>query len=98
MSIASLVVTKPGGLTTTESLASNLPMLIINPIPGQEEQNAEFLEKNNVGIWIRKNDNPDEIINNLFSYEEKILEMKENTKKLTKEYSTKNICKIIIGK
>lgn len=33
MHIASLVVTKPGGLTTTESLASHLPMVIINPIP-----------------------------------------------------------------
>lgn len=33
MSISDLVVTKPGGLTTTESLASNLPMVIINPIP-----------------------------------------------------------------
>jgi len=45
MSISSLVVTKPGGLTSTESLVSHLPMLIIDPIPGQEEQNAEFLEK-----------------------------------------------------
>ena len=36
MSISDLVVTKPGGLTTSESLASHLPMLIINPIPGQE--------------------------------------------------------------
>ena len=33
MHIASLVVTKPGGLTTTESLASKLTMVIINPIP-----------------------------------------------------------------
>ena len=33
MSISDLVVTKPGGLTTTESLASHLPMVIINPIP-----------------------------------------------------------------
>lgn len=46
MHISCSVVTKPGGLTTTESLASGLPMLIINPIPGQEEENAEFLEKN----------------------------------------------------
>ena len=45
MSISDLVVSKPGGLTTSESLASNLPMIIINPIPGQEEENAEFLEK-----------------------------------------------------
>ena len=46
MSISDLVVTKPGGLTVSESLASGLPILVINPIPGQEEENAEFLEKN----------------------------------------------------
>ena len=45
MSISDLVVTKPGGLTTSESLASHLPMLIINPIPGQEEENAEFFRR-----------------------------------------------------
>lgn len=98
MSISSLVVTKPGGLTSTESLASNLPMIIINPIPGQEEENAEFLEDHGVGIWIKKEDNPDEIITNLFSSEEKIAEMRENTKKLAKINSTKNICEIIMGK
>ena len=98
MSISSLVVTKPGGLTTTESLASNLPILIINPIPGQEEQNAEFLEAHGAGIWLRKHDNPDEVILNLFNSKGKLEEMKENTKKLAKTHSTKNICEIIIGK
>lgn len=96
MSISTIIVTKPGGLTTTESLASNLPIIIINPIPGQEEENAEFLENHGVGIWIRKNDNPDEIISKLFQSEEKIEEMRENTKKLAKAYSTKNICEMIM--
>lgn len=96
MSISNLVITKPGGLTTTESLASHLPIIIINPIPGQEEQNAEFLEKHKVGVWIRNTDNPDEIFKNLFSSNNKIEEMRENTKELAKLYSTKNICKIIM--
>ena len=52
MSISDLVVTKPGGLTTSESLASHLPMVIINPIPGQEEENAEFLESHGIAVWI----------------------------------------------
>ena len=56
MSISQVVVTKPGGLTSTESLASELPMIIINPLPGQEEQNAEFLEKKQVGVWLKKDD------------------------------------------
>ena len=98
MSISYMVVTKPGGLTTTESLASSLPMIIINPIPGQEEENAEFLEKNGVGVWIRKNDNPDEVISKLFEDSEKIEEMREKTKSLCKINSTKNICEIVLGK
>lgn len=98
MHISSLVVTKPGGLTTTESLACNLPILITNPIPGQEEQNAEFLEAHGAGIWLRKHDDPDEVILNLFNTNGKLEEMKENTKKLAKKYSTKNICEIIVRK
>jgi len=95
MHISSLVVTKPGGLTTTESLASNLPMVIINPIPGQEEENAEFLVSNGVGIWIKKQDIPEEIITNLFS-SNKLGEMKKNTEKFTRQYSTKVICEKLL--
>ena len=97
MSISYMVVTKPGGLTTTESLASGLPMIIINPIPGQEEENAEFLEKNGVGVWIRKSDNPNEVISKLFENDEKIEDMRKKTKTLCKLNSTKNICEVVLG-
>ena len=96
MNISSLVITKPGGLTTTESLASNLPMIIINPIPGQEEENAKFLENNGVGIWIKKNDNIKEKLESILCNSTKLNEMLENTKKLAKPHSTENICKIIL--
>ena len=96
MSVSDLVVTKPGGLTTTESLASNLPMIVINPIPGQEEENAEFLEKNGIAIWIKKDDNVIEILEDLFSHPDKLESMKENTKKLAKLHSTKDICNILL--
>ncbi|MBI1953152.1 MAG: glycosyltransferase [Candidatus Omnitrophica bacterium] len=43
MSVAQLIVTKPGGLTTSEALAKGLPMVILDPIPGQEVKNARFL-------------------------------------------------------
>lgn len=97
MSISTIVVTKPGGLTTSESLASNLPILVINPIPGQEEENAEFLEAHNVAVWLRKKDDPDAFIQELFSNPEKINEMKKNSELLAKRNSTKDICEIIIG-
>ncbi len=43
MSAADLLVTKPGGLTTAEALAKGLPMLLVNPIPGQESRNSDYL-------------------------------------------------------
>ena len=43
MAAADLVVTKPGGLTVSECLALGRPMLLISPIPGQEEHNAGYL-------------------------------------------------------
>ena len=97
MSISDLVVTKPGGLTTTESLASHLTMVIINPIPGQEEENAEFLVDNGIAIWIKKQDNVTEVLENLFSHPKTLETMKENTKKLAKLHSTKDICDILLN-
>lgn len=98
MYISSLVVTKPGGLTSTESLASGLPMLIINPIPGQEEENARFLEKSGAAVWIKKDDDIDMIVDNLLKDTDKLEKMKENCLALSKMDSTKNICNIILEK
>ncbi len=96
MYISNLVVTKPGGLTTSESLASNLPMVIINPIPGQEEENAEFLENTGIAVWIKKTDNSKKIIENLINNKEKLAQMKENTRILAKQNSTQDICDILL--
>ena len=97
MSISDLVVTKPGGLTTTESLASGLPIVVINPIPGQEEENATYLEKNKVAIWIKKGDNVEDILNELFSNPDKMQEMKIRARLISKKNSTRDICKILLG-
>ena len=96
MSISDMVVTKPGGLTTTESLASGLPIIVINPIPGQEEENAEFLEKKNVAIWIKKNDDAKQVLEELFNTPEKIKQMKINARLLAKKNSSKDICEIVL--
>lgn len=96
MHISSIVVTKPGGLTTTESLASGLPIIIVNPIPGQEEENADFLVRNGVAIWIKDDDNVARILKNLYRHPEVIDEMKSHIPKLAKPNSTEDICKVLI--
>ena len=98
MSISDLVITKPGGLTTTESLASGLPIIVINPIPGQETENAEFLENHNVGIWIKKNNNIEEKLYDIFNNQENLQKMKINARLLAKKNSTSDICKILLEK
>ena len=95
MAVSDVVITKPGGLTTTESLVSGLPMIIINPIPGQEEENAQFLEHSNVGIWLKKQMNITKTISNFLSDNKKLKQMKENTKKISNRNSTKDICTIL---
>lgn len=96
MAISSFVITKPGGLTTSESLVSGDPLVLINPIPGQEEENAEFLVRNNVAIWIKKEDNIARVLKNIYRHPEKIEEMRANISDLAKPNSTKNICDILM--
>lgn len=50
MALASLAVTKPGGLTTSEALACGLPLVVANPIPGQETRNATMLFEEGAAI------------------------------------------------
>lgn len=96
MSIADLVITKPGGLTTTESLVSGVPMIVINPIPGQEEENAEFLEEHQVAVWIKKDDDVNSILNYLLNDDKKLDLLKNNINLISQPESTKNICDIIL--
>lgn len=53
MTMADLIVTKPGGMTTAECLAKGLPMVIVKPLPGQERCNTEFLVDNGIGIHVK---------------------------------------------
>ncbi len=96
MSISDIVITKPGGLTTTESLASGLPIIVINPIPGQEEENAKFLENQKVAIWLKKDDNIKEVLEKLFSSPYELEDMKIRTRLLAKKNSTSDICRIVL--
>src|SRR5436305_14648881 len=50
MQVADLFIGKPGGLTTSEALACGLPMVIVSPIPGQEERNSDFLLESGVAV------------------------------------------------
>jgi processive 1,2-diacylglycerol beta-glucosyltransferase len=50
MKSADLYIGKPGGLTTAEAMSCGLPMVIYQPIPGQEERNSDFLLENGAAV------------------------------------------------
>ena len=52
MAGASVLVTKPGGMSCTEALASGLPQVLYHPIPGQEEDNAAAMTRYGAGIVV----------------------------------------------
>ena len=66
MDASDCIVTKPGGLTTSEALAKGLPIIMINPIPGQEDRNAEFLLNNGAAMKITRTFPADEAIYQMF--------------------------------
>lgn len=72
MSISNLIITKPGGLTVSESMIKGLPIAMISPIPGQEERNAEYLVNSGMAIWLRNKDH----------YEEDLLQVLNNPLRL----------------
>jgi len=97
MDASDCIITKPGGLTTSEALAKNLPIIIVNPIPGQEERNAEFLLNNGVAMKVTKTCPLDDVIFQFFFFPEKIENMKKNISLLRRPNSTRDICEFIVN-
>jgi processive 1,2-diacylglycerol beta-glucosyltransferase len=56
MAAASVLVTKPGGMSCTEALASGLPQVLFNPIPGQEEDNAAAMVRYGAAVTVDSTD------------------------------------------
>lgn len=96
MKCADMIITKPGGLTVTEALACNTPLVIFDAIPGQEEENADFLVKNNMAVRISSNDESvRKTIENLLKDEELLNSMKKACESFDKSKSCENIFGLI---
>lgn len=96
MDASDCIVTKPGGLSTSEALAKMLPIVMINPIPGQEERNVEFLLNNGLAMNATETYPVDEAIAQLFHYPEKLRYMRENIRLVSKPNATRDICEFVM--
>ena len=93
MDAADCIVTKPGGLTTTEAMSKNLPMILVNPIPGQEDRNQEFFLNSGLAIAVTKNFTIAEALFYLFNQPGRIELIKSEMKKLAKPDSSMSIAR-----
>jgi processive 1,2-diacylglycerol beta-glucosyltransferase len=87
MACADLVITKPGGLTTSECLAMGLPMIINSPIPGQEERNADYLLEQGVALKASDIDTLEYRIHYLLDHPEKLSSMRQRAISIGKPFA-----------
>ena len=96
MDCCDCVITKPGGLTTSEALAKNLPLILANPIPGQENRNQEFMTNNGLALSLSDSFPADEAIYTLMNYPHIAENLTANAKKLAKPDAAKKLGEFII--
>lgn len=91
MHASDLIVTKPGGMTTSESIACALPMAVFKAYPGQEAQNAALLVENDIGVIIPKASEAKNVVGELLSNSERLAKMKESCRGYVRKNSCQNI-------
>ena len=96
MAASDLVVGKPGGLTTSEALSKGLVFVIVNPIPGQEERNADHLLEE--GVAIRCNNLPALAfkIDRLLDDRHRFLAMQERARQFAKPRAAADIVRRLL--
>jgi processive 1,2-diacylglycerol beta-glucosyltransferase len=95
MAVADLIITKPGGLTTSEALAMGKPLFILNPIPGQEAANSDFLlERGAAAKANRVEDLPFRVGQLIGS--KKLSEMAKAAKALGRPQAAQTICEEVL--
>lgn len=95
MEVASLIITKPGGITTAECLAKGLPMMIVDPIPGQEMRNTDFLIKKGIAIRVDYTSDIGEEVELLLQLPERLATMVKAAYAHAKPHAALDVAKLI---
>jgi len=97
MASSQLMITKPGGITISEALTRQTPMIFLNPAPGQELENANYFEEKGFGLIA---DTPEEAIQQvatLTNTPSKIAEMTQSMNESRIPYSTYKLCNDLLN-
>ena len=95
MHASDLLITKPGGLTVSEALACDIPLAVFDAIPGQEEENANFLLTHNMAVRLEPGEDCGETLRSLLADSRRLEAMRSSCEGFDKSRSAENILALI---
>lgn len=78
MAASDVMISKSGGLTSTEAMAKGLPLIILRPIPGQESGNCKFILNQNAGLRVKNEQQARRAVEDLLRNPNKLRELRQN--------------------
>ena len=96
MGITSIIITKPGGVTTSEALAKRIPMVIVKPIPGQEESNTVYLTEEGAAVKVDSPKDINLVIEDLLTDQRKLNHLCEASARISKPNASIDIARFLL--
>lgn len=98
MDACDFIVSKPGGLTTSEAFAKGLPMITMNPMPGHEDRNTQFLVNSGSVLMVNEKFTITEAIHQLLSCQWRVESLKKSISYIGKPNATADLYKFVCEK
>lgn len=98
MKMATVMITKPGGITLSEALAVQVPLVLYRAVPGQERENANYFNSKEAAIVVEQQKELIKSVFNLISDERSRMRLINNMKKIYCPNAAEVICDDIIAK
>ena len=95
MRAADVLISKPGGLTSSEALATELPLVMLRPLPGQEERNTRYLQANGAGVRVQSTRELVHTLDHLLANPELLSAMRERARELAKPRAAEEVAVIV---
>ncbi|MDD2679464.1 MAG: glycosyltransferase [Candidatus Omnitrophica bacterium] len=96
MSIADIVISKPGGVTTSEVLSLAKPMIIVKPLPGQEANNTAYLTQKEAALKVEDAKTINLIIEELFKNPHKLKHLSDSARQISKPNASMDIARLLL--
>lgn len=96
MAVSTVLISKPGALTVTEAFVSELPMILHDPIPGPETDNAVYAARRGAAIWARTDAKLAEAVQTVLKDDMKLLDMQKMARRYRRPEAALTIADCIL--